>query len=152
MVDLSPTWEEIASKWADLLRNTLSWTVYAPYPENAVDSLELPAVIINEPKDLESKGFTFGSTSISYKGDLNLLVIAVDTGQARLKTGDINQITAATLRLSTAIYANRQAKGFFSHAEIGAGKLARLSPYDDDTRGHYAGMDIPYTVTMQYRS
>jgi len=152
MADLSPTWEAIANKWADSLRKALGWTVYYPYPENAVDRQELPALIINEPTGEGFAPFSFAATTVSYSGDLSLLVMEIDTGQARLKAGDINQITALGLQLNLAVHRNRTLKGFFSNASLGEAKIARLSPYDDDTRGHYAGLSIPYTIQMHYGS
>lgn len=152
MVDYSPTWEQIANKWRDVLAQELGYTVYYPYPENAVDKLELPCVIINEPQGITSAGFSFGAVTMTYTGELSLLVLAVDTGQASLAAGDINEITAATLSLNLAVHNNRRQKGYFTHAALGEGKLARLSPHDPDERGNYAGMAIPYTIQMQYGS
>lgn len=153
MADLQPTWEAIAGKLIEVLKqeNAVK-TAFSPYPENAIDMLDLPSVAVNEPKNISMKPFTFGSFTISYEGDMTLFVKWIDTGQARLKSGDINQISAATLKLYTVIHANRSLDKLISNISLGTAKLARLSPYDDDNRGHYAGMDIPYTIQVQYRS
>jgi hypothetical protein len=153
MADTQPTWEAIAGKLVDILKQeNAAASAFSPYPENAIDALDLPSVVVNEPKNVTMKPFTFGSFITTYEGDLTLFVKWIDTGQARLKSGDINQITAATLKLYTVVHANRSLGKFVSNIALGEAKMARLSPYDDDNRGHYAGMDIPYTITMQYRS
>lgn len=152
MADYEPSFEAIANKWADVIKQATGFTTYYLYPENAVDTLELPCVVINECTGMTPTGFTHGAMSVNYTGMIDFLVLAVDTGQVRLLKGDINHITAASLKLNLAVYANRLSKGFFSHVQLGEGKVARLSPYDPDNRGNYAGLEIPYTITMQYRS
>lgn len=153
MADTQPSWEAIANKLIDVLKQENACkSSFSPYPENAIDSLDLPSVVVNEPTGMEIKPFTFGAFTVEYTGDLTLFVVAVDTGQARLKSGDINRITAAGLTLSGVIQNKKSLNKFVSYIALGAGKMARLSPYDDDTRGHYGGMVFPYTVTVQYRS
>lgn len=153
MPDTQPTWEAIAGKLIDVLRQEgAAASSFSPYPENAIDALDLPSVVVNEPKNVTMNPFSFGSFAVTYEGDLTLFVKWIDTGQARLKSGDINQITAATLKLYGVIHDNRSLGKFISNISLGQAKLARFSPYDDDNRGHYAGMDIPYTISVQYRS
>lgn len=153
MADYSPTWGEIAGKWVETLKGVSGiGSAYSPYPYNAVDALELPCIIINEPQELGYARLTYGAFSMSYSGEIMLLVKMVDTGQARLGTNDIHEITAAALSLMVAIDQNRKIAGYAASIGLGTGKIARFSPYDDDNRGHYAGLSIPYTVMMQYRS
>lgn len=152
MADYSPTWENIVGKWLEELKEATGFTAYSPYPENALDPLELPCIVVNEPTELDSAGLTFAALTLSYGGELSLFVSAVSTGQARLTTQNINAITALALKLQVAVMQRKSAKGFYTHAMIGPGKISRLSPYDADTRGHYAGVVFPYTIQMQYRS
>lgn len=150
MADISPTWSEIANKWSEIL--SASFRVFYPYPENAIDSNELPCVVINEPQTTTYTPFTYGAFELVYAGELSLLVKAVDTGQARLYANDIAEIEAFTLGVLLVCHANRQIKDYAASIAFGAATTARFSPYDGDTRGHYAGKSIPYTIKMQFRS
>ncbi len=150
MADTSPTWSEIANKWKEVLET--SFTVYYPYPENAVDSDELPCVVINEPQTTTYTPFTMGAFELIYAGELSLLVKNVDTGQARLYADDIAEIESYTLQVLLVCHANRLIKDYAASISFGAATTARFSPYDGDTRGHYAGKSIPYTIKMQFRS
>jgi hypothetical protein len=153
MADYSPTWGAIAGAWVEALKAVSGiGAAYSPYPDNAVDSLELPCVIINEPQEIGYSPFTYGAFTVAYTGEISLLVKPVDTGQARLGANDIQEITAAGLTLMVAVHQKRFLSGYASAISLGAGKVARFSPYDNDNRGHYAGLSIPYTVQMQYRS
>lgn len=152
MADYEPSFETIANKWADVLSQATGFKAYYLYPENAVDPNELPCVVINEFSGVGQSGFTHGAVSVTYTGIIDFLVLSVETGQARLLKGDINHIAAAQLKLGLAVHANRLVKGYFSHVALGEGKVARLSPYDPDNRGNYGGLEIPYSITMQYRS
>lgn len=153
MADYSPTWESIVSKWIDALKVSQGiGAVYSPYPLNAVDALELPCVVINEPTNMRFSPLTFKAMTVTYTGDISLLVKAIDTGQARAMSGDINAITAAALVLNLAVHKNRGLSGFVSQIVLGEGRIARLSPYDDDNRGNYIGLSVPYTITANYGS
>ena len=152
MADYSPTWEEIAGQWRDVLGQALGYTVYYPYPDNAVDAFELPCVVINEPTGFSANPFTFGAVTASYTGRVTLLVLAVETEQATLSSMDNNKILAAGLTFCLAVHANQKLKSYWTHVSLGEGEIGRISPYDPDMRGNYAGMIIPYTIQMQYRS
>lgn len=150
MADISPTWDEMANKWREIL--SASFRCFYPYPENAIDGNELPCVVINEPQTTLYAPLTYGAFELSYGGDLSLLVKEVDTGQTRLYAHDIAEIEAFTLGVLTACHANRHIKDYAASISFGTATTARFSPYDDDNRGHYAGKSIPYTIKMQFRS
>jgi hypothetical protein len=153
MSNYEPNWEAIANKWSDVLHNALSWTVYYPYPPNAVDSLELPTIIINEPQNIGFGAFTFKALTISYTGELSLLAMKAENGvDAAFSTNQIHAITAAALNLNLVVHRNRHIPGFATHISLGEHRLGFLNPYDQDARGFYAGAKIPYTIQMQYGS
>lgn len=152
MVEITPQWDEIAGKWQELLNSLNFARVYYTYPDSAVDPLELPCVVINEPQTSTQTPFTNGAFTMTWAGEISLLVKAVDTGQARLYRHDIAEIEAFNLGFSMAVHGIRQIKKYASNISLGAATTARFSPYDPDNRGNYAGKSIPYTVMMQYRS
>lgn len=151
MADYSPTWSEIANKWKEVLEST-GLTCFYPYPESAIDTTQLPCVVINEPQTTSYAPFTMGAFELVYAGELSLMVKAVDTGQARLYASDIAEIEAYTLGVLIACHANRQIAGYAANISFGAAQTARFSPYDGDNRGNYAGKSIPYTIKMHFRS
>lgn len=150
MLEITPTWSEIANKWKEVLG--ASFTCFYPYPENAIDGNELPCVVINEPQGTNYNPLTFGTFEVIYTGDLSLLVKEVSTEQARLFAHDIAEIEAFTLGVLSVCHANRQIKDYAASISFGTATTARFSPYDPDNRGHYAGKSIPYTIKMQFRS
>jgi hypothetical protein len=156
MVNLSPTWTEIANKLQKVLSAAGVGKVFYPYPEHAIDPLDLPCVVINEAETLAPEGFAFSAETIRYSGRLSLLVKPIPDNQLRLYGEDINQVTVAALNLYLAVHRSKNLNRMVSNITLGEAPISRLSPNTEGESGadsaSYAGMYIPYTVTVQYGS
>lgn len=153
MPDFSPSWDTIANTLVSTLK-TASGIADARYryPDNAIADIHLPCVVVSEPSSLNYEAFTFGAFTVRYIGVIDLLVKAVPVDRVRLGTGEVDEIMQSGLILNQAVMANRRLNGLVGNISLGDGALARFSPYDQDNRGNYAGLQIPYNISVQYRS
>jgi hypothetical protein len=151
MSEFSPSWETIAASFGAKLRTAAGVVqVYDRYPDNPISSQDLAAIVITEP-EFSPTSFTFGAVTVAYTGILDIPIIALSTGQAEISKSDANQCRQLGLNIHVLFHTNRalDVAGKKAFVNLANAKIIRLSP---PAGGHYAGLEIPYTVTIQYAS
>lgn len=151
MVEYSPAWDAIAQDFGISLKQAGGMVqVYDRFPDNPISKKDLPCAVIVEPT-FTPTSFTFGTVSVAYTGTLDICVRAVSTGQPEISKADANQCRALGLTLQIWFHKNRSFATGDRTAKVilGEAKIIRLSPV---AGGDYAGLEIPYTVTIQYAS
>jgi hypothetical protein len=158
MADLNPTWQNIGERLAKVITENSGLRTFYPYPDNPVDRLELPCVVVNEPQTINPEGLTFGTYSVRYGGVLTLIVKHIPDVQARLYGQDIAEITNACIAVFSAVHNSRNLDRMagISNVTLSAGQVGRVSPLADMDapldNTLYAGMIITYSILAQYRS
>ena len=151
MVEFSPTWESIGAALAVQLKQVAGiMQVYDRYPDRAISPLDMVAVVIREPEFTPSS-FTFGTVTVAYTGELNVVVMPLKTDQPELSVADSNRCRNIGLSIQVYLHQNRSlaVEGKLARVSLDKSSIVRFSPPDG---GDYAGVSIPYTVTMQYAS
>jgi hypothetical protein len=151
MPEYSPNWEAICAGFIAKLRTVAGLAqAYDRYPDNPISKLDLPAAVVTEPTFAPS-GFTFGAVTVTYEGTLDIAVLAVSTGQAEISKADANQCRSLGLNVQVYFQQHRSISVQDKTVKISLGqaKVVRLSPV---AGGDYAGLEIPYSLSIQYAS
>lgn len=150
MAEFSPTWTDIIAVMATALAGTGLTQVSDRYPINKIARQDLPWAVITQPT-LARNRLTFGVFEIIYTGTIDIPVIALPEDQMELGDADAETIRDLGLVIEVTADQNRAliVSGKRAHWNMGEARTVRLTP---TAGGHYAGMEIPYTVRMQYRS
>lgn len=151
MAEFSPDWGSIATAFGTKLRSIAGIVqVYDRYPDNPISAQDLACVVIEEPEFAPSS-FTFGTVTVNYSGVLSIPIVALSTAQVELAKNDANQCRSLGLNIQLFFHSNRallvQDKKAF--VTLSAAKLVRLSPV---AGGDYAGLELPYSISIQYAS
>jgi hypothetical protein len=165
MTDYTPTWETIAGALITVLTSSDAIdNASNGYPTTPIAVANLTHAVIREP-DVTPTGFTMGSVSITYSNKIDVLVSSLSdigspiiTDAPKLTTAIINDCAEKALRISVDLYqrGNRSldtgSGNTVTYVELGKTEIGRFTPWSLANNYHYAGLSIPYSITMQYRS
>lgn len=152
MPNFTPTWETIAASIGAELKNVAGIKhVTDRYPDNAIAATDLAWAVFSEP-EFSIVPITFGAAEAVYTGTLYAHILAIPLGQAELSNSDKSLCRNLGLTIQLYMHNKRMLQAGTSRLYLSfeAAQLAKLSPYDSDTRGHYAGIVMPYSVRVAY--